>query len=313
MSRARLAGLCLATALLFAAAPPGPVAPGGRLFVANLRSSDVTVVDVATGALLARIGLPANPHELAISPDGRHVYTALYHSNKLAVIDTADYTVRLIDVPGLPHGVAALGQWVVVVGDASGGLTTIEPASGAIDAFAVTGDTPHAVAVDGGDAFVVNTRGGSLARVAGGTDVVTHPIGAGSMPESVAAGGGLVLTANSGDNTVSIIDRADLVEVARVTVEGRPVRVAISPAGRSALVASTARRAVAVIDLAERAVVAWIEVGAAPDGIAFSGDGRWAFVGCGATNDIAVVDVVARVVVGRLPAGDGPSGLLLLP
>src|SRR5689334_12906286 len=66
--RATLAlGLLVVAAL---AAACSDATAGGHLVVANLRSSDVSFIDLATGREVGRVAVAENPHELARTPDG---------------------------------------------------------------------------------------------------------------------------------------------------------------------------------------------------------------------------------------------------
>ena len=65
--------------------------------------------------------------------------------------------------------------------------------------------------------------------------------------------------ANSGDNTVSVIDIATNQIVATVAVGSSPVAIAANPDGKSVYVANPLTNTVSVIDTATRTVVALVK------------------------------------------------------
>jgi YVTN family beta-propeller protein len=66
-----------------------------RLFVGNVSTSDVTVVDTITDEVLATVtGTGLGPWRLAVSPDSSTVYAACSRSDTLSIIDVATMTVR---------------------------------------------------------------------------------------------------------------------------------------------------------------------------------------------------------------------------
>lgn len=69
---------------------PAPVA-AGTLVVANKAEATVSLVDVASGEVVATLPTGAGPHEVAVSPDGRTALVADYGGREpgrtLTVID----------------------------------------------------------------------------------------------------------------------------------------------------------------------------------------------------------------------------------
>jgi len=67
------------------------------------------------------------PHALALSPDGRYVYTASLAGNDIAIIDPVEERVELVKVPGPTHvfvqfAVSPDGSTLVTGGEMSGKL-----------------------------------------------------------------------------------------------------------------------------------------------------------------------------------------------
>src|SRR5689334_5093440 len=68
----------IGAALLLHRGSGGLPAPRGTLYVANLRSSDVSVLDLASGRELQRVPVALDPHELAQA--GGAVWVSDYRS-----------------------------------------------------------------------------------------------------------------------------------------------------------------------------------------------------------------------------------------
>lgn len=70
------------------------LAPDGtELYVANMRSGDVSVIDLTAQAEVARIRVGAAPVQVGFTPDGRRVGVSLNGENAVALIDRASRAV----------------------------------------------------------------------------------------------------------------------------------------------------------------------------------------------------------------------------
>ncbi len=118
---------------------------------------------------------------------------------------------------------------------------------------------------------------------------------------------------------VAVIDvgRASVVE--RLRVGGRPIAIAIRPAGDFAIVLCQLSRFAAVIDLRERAVVGQLEVGYYAEAIAVSADGDVAFIANRAEDRIQrwrlgrLADGLTATLEASAPAGANPGAIALSP
>lgn len=82
-------------------------APHKRLFVSTGRGGTVAVVDIsATPKLVTEIPVGARPWGIALSQDGKHLYTANGSSNDVTIVDTATLqVVKKVPVGKSPWGV----------------------------------------------------------------------------------------------------------------------------------------------------------------------------------------------------------------
>jgi YVTN family beta-propeller protein len=121
------------------------------------------------------------------------------------------------------------------------------------------------------------------------------------------------LTANSGSDTVSLVDLGRGTVAAEVPVGRRPF--ALAWRGSVAAVSNLLDDSITILEAAppRLTVRAAIPVGDEPRGVALSPDGRRAFVALAGEDAVATVDLSTRQVTARIPVGDEPWHLALTP
>lgn len=102
--------------------------------------------------------------------------------------------------------------------------------------------------------------------------------------------------ANLGEDTVSVIDLLDVVEVARVPVGEGPYQVSLTPDERWVWVTNSFSNTVSIINTATNVEEGRVRVGNLPRGLDIGSDGLAYVVNTGEAS-VSVVDTVARAVV----------------
>lgn len=148
-----LRGLILAAAALVAAGGGSAAAPQRTLAYVAVEGDDrVAVVDVGRGRVLARIPVPAGPHNLTASGDGRVVVVTSPPAGRIAVIDGRRFRVlRTVGGFRSPHDVKLSpdGRTVYVVDEGRGTLDVVDTGSGRLRRRLPAGAGAHDLA--GGD------------------------------------------------------------------------------------------------------------------------------------------------------------------
>ena len=155
---------------------------GTRLYVSNWGSSNISVIEAATGSVLATFASGAHPSDMLLAPRGR-LYVACANTNEVYVHDTETGAVReRISValhpkspPGSTPNALALapdGSRLYVANADNNVVAVITPGAveSRVEGFIPTGWYPTAVQVsaDGRRLFVANGKGqGSLANPGG--------------------------------------------------------------------------------------------------------------------------------------------------
>lgn len=271
------------------------------LLVADLRGHALLVVDPADPAAARRIELPDGPHELLRLPDGR-VLVSLEQSGALAVVDIDSGVVELLEVGGLPHGLA-LDRDTVLVTDRSvnavrrfdlGGWSERDPLA--------THWWPHAVGTTPDGTIAVTSAEPGTVSI-GASEVL---VGLTTETLAVRADGAVAAAAATDGIVVLLAPDGTLLE--RWEVGGRPVRVAFSPDGGTLAVALSAAHEVALIE-GDR--VRRVPVEGVPDGLAFSSDGQIVYASDVFGGAVTAVDVRSGEIRAVLRVGESTGALLV--
>jgi YVTN family beta-propeller protein len=307
------------------------LSPDGRLLITAGKSSELVVVDPATGAVRQRVPLPKTPPGqaspaapspnilepdkegqlsytgLRFSPDGRRAFLSDVNGSVVAFDVAADGTVSVARAIGLPLAraprrseeipaglaVSADGATLYVCGNLSNTLLEVDVADGRVRRAFDVGVAPYDVALVGGKAYVSNW-GGRRPRAGD----LTGPAGRGTEVRVNP------LTYVASEGSVTVIDLA-------ATTPRPPIEIvtglhasalAVSPDGRHVVCANAASDTLSVIDTRTDAVVETIWAkpspadlfGAQPNALAFDASGRTLYVANGTQNAVAVVSFDPR-------------------
>lgn len=168
---------------------------GSRLYIANLGTDMLSVLDVETLATIARIAVGDGPNESRVTPDGRFIVVANWNSSDVSVVDAETLeVVRTLKVGEGTHGVAV---------------------------------TP-----DGREVWIVNRLSNDVAILDAQTWEVTHRLQAAEYANHVSftPDGHLALVTNARANVLTIFDVASRTVRATIPVGNEPHEIAIGAA-----------------------------------------------------------------------------------
>jgi YVTN family beta-propeller protein len=153
------------------------------------------------------------------------------------------------------------------------------------------------------------TASPSLTPVPTAPRVPTSTPGAAATP---ATSWEYLYVANSGADTVSVIDAADNRVVATVAVGARPTGVAVSPDSSLVWVTNTASNDISLIDTRTNLVTGTIGGIDSPTDIVMRPDGQAAYVARQGATSVDVVDTATRTVVQHLGLEHGTASAMTL-
>jgi len=213
----------------------------GTVIVTNKTPATATIVDVASGRILATLPTGQGPHEIVISRDGATAVITDYGAQ------TGGSTLTVIDVPGKRVArTISLGVY----------------------------RRPHGILFMPGDSIVAVTSETNkfllMVRIATGEIVKAIPTEQnGSHMVGVTRDGTRGWTGNIGSNSVSELDLARGVSLRTIAVPAQPEAINVTREGHEVWVGSNAGR-VAIIDVKGRKQVGELMAGDTPDGVAYT-------------------------------------------
>ena len=236
--------------MLVAAALLAVPAAAETLLVVRKSDDALDFMDPGSGLRVATAALGHAPHEVSVSPDGRRAVVSNYGTREqpgstLSIVDLEQpREQRRIDLAPhtRPHGVAWFAaDRIAVTVEGSQQLLVVEPDTGRIVAAIATGQqVSHMVTVsgDGSRAYVTNIGSGSATAIdlVAGRKLGDVATGGGSEALALTPDGRELWVAARADGQLAIVDTASLAVVERLPLPGVPIRIAMTPDGRTALV-----------------------------------------------------------------------------
>lgn len=187
-------------------------ATSNRIFVANLFSHNVSVIDGTTDSVIATMGPVSFPKGVAVDSDRRRVYVT--GSDSVAVFDEdTNASLGAIAVGSGPRGIAlnSVTGLVYVGNRLSNSVSVIDEATATVTATIPVGANPLFLAVDTerNRIYVTNTNDNSMSVIDGATNTVVSTIPT-DTPYGVAVDESTnrVYVSNLSAGTMSIIDGA---------------------------------------------------------------------------------------------------------
>lgn len=349
---AAFAGIVL-TASFFPAArtfaqtsSPGRPAGGAVLLVLEKADRQLAIVDPVALKVVARVPAGPDPHEVAVSSDGRFAYISNYGGSDsdlhtISVVDLiAQKALPPIDIAPLhsAHGLDFVGGKLYFTAETNKVIGRYDPATHRVDWIMGTGqDRTHMlwVAPSLDRIFTSNVNSGTISIIEyitppspgftppGGLrktwEVTDVPSGRGSEGFDVSPDGKEIWAANALDGTVTVIDiaRKKAVKTLPISVKAAN-RLKFTPDGKHVLVSglgapSLERESSApnlvVIDVATRKEIKKLSLGGSSGGILMQPGGSRAYVAVSARNRVAVIDLETFDVAGEIQTGRGPDGM----
>ncbi len=328
----KFTGFCSTLFLLAAgfavSAQAAPQSPrmSGTLLVGNKGEDSLSFIDVQSGNEIARRSTGDQPHEIAISPDGRLAAVVSYGGQTIDIFDIAakDRVETISLSPSLrPHGILWLDDGrIIATTEGSDNITIVSPPTGEAQRRQVStiatdqkGSHMLVVAPDKSRAFVTNMQSGtvSVLDLVKMTKIADLP--AGTEPEGLAItpDGRTIWVADRQSDRLHIFDTDTLKEIDQIKTGKFPIRVAISPNGATAITSDLGDGALGVYDVAARKLKGTIKISGTAESrqvtILFSADGKHLYVAETGPDTIAEVNLASGKVIRRFKAGADGDGL----
>ena len=140
------------------------------VLVTNWCTFDMSVIDTASGAEVARVALGRHPRGIAVTPDGRAAFVAVMGSRDIARVDLGDLSVSwLRNIGAGPRHLvlAPDGSYLYASLNSEGRLVKIDTASGEVVGRVSTGSGPRSMvlSIDGTALYVGNYHSDTVSKV----------------------------------------------------------------------------------------------------------------------------------------------------
>ena len=248
----------------------------------NEKTDDVSVINITTSTVISTLPVGNNPIGVAVNRDGTKVYVTnfgddndLGYTFSIISTDTDEVTTRLVDAG---KGIKPFG-------------------------VAITPDeTLYISSYVAEKVYAINPINNTIFEI----DVGPSPYGVAITPN-----GKWVYVANSGNNTVSVINTAINKVTTTVDVGTKPYGVAISPDGAKVYVTNPGSNSISVIDTATNNVTATVKVVNSPTGIAVTPDGKKVYVAnhCKYVGTVSVINTTTNMVTKNIIVDENPCGI----
>jgi YVTN family beta-propeller protein len=219
---------------------------GRQILVSGFGTNRAVLIDTAADKVVGEIPVP-QPHNAAISADGRTAYVASQSQGAMALV-AVDLTRRTVisrvSLDKTPRALDwspdATRVYFTVAGAAA--IQVLDPTTNQITGQIPVGASPHFAPFtgDGRMALVVVQGPGELQLVDPSTNTVSAAVAVGSAPHWVAStsDGRLAYVTNEGSDDVSVVDLASRRVLATLPVGHAPRKVVVQPGPAGAAAAS---------------------------------------------------------------------------
>jgi len=311
--------------------------PAGTVIVSNMNDNTATVIDAATGRVLATLPTGEGPHEVAASHDGRLALVSNYGvrgkpGNSITVIDIGKLAVvRTIELHDdqRPHGMTFLpcDSLAAVTSETSKSVILVDVRSGAVvKRLPTNGRATHMLALSAnGDRMVTgNIADNTISVFSPTSGDAPRVIPVAHQPEgiTITTDGNFAWVGSNRDSVVLVVDTRTGVPTDTLRGFGLPYRLAVSPDGRRAVITDPMKATIRIFDVLNRhelfvidvprdSLVATAEVPASPspEGVVISRDSRWAFVTLQGRNRVVTIDLGRGAIAGYAPTGTWSDGI----
>ena len=335
--------VCCALAVAVAAATSCLAAqtptPSSALLVLSKTDHALAIVDPSNLSVVAKVPVGNDPHEVAVSDDGKTAYVTNYGGGAYDTISPVDLVAQkplpVIDTGALygPHGIMYRDGEVWFTAEAAKAIARYNPATNKIDWIMGSGQnrTHMIYAFPGGhEVITTNVSSGTLSIF---NENATHrreaqagapqgalmppsndwqetviPVGADDEGFDVSPDGAQAWTASPADGSIAVVDVAGkkVIDTIQAGATGAN-RLKFTPDGR--LVFISAGPKLVIVNVATRKVLKPLDVGHGSDGVLIQPDEKRAFVACSPDNYVAVIDMNSLEISGHLEVGGNPDGM----
>jgi YVTN family beta-propeller protein len=303
-----ISALCLSMVAMCAAQST----PQQSLLALSKHNHTLAIVDSTTRAVIARLPVGPDPHEVIASSDGTKAYVSIYGGGRyhaLSVLDlVAQKALPDIDTGALngPHGLVFVGGKVWFTAEGAKAIARFDPATSHIDWIMGTGQNrTHMLYVTSDEKRIYTTN------VSSGTVTILELVAL--PPLGPPPGMGSRSGVGAAPTPPTAQPRMDWTESV-VAVGKGDEGFDVSPDGAELWTANAQDGSLSVLDPATKQVTTTIDAKIlASNRLKFTPDGKLVFISSLRGPDLVIYDRASRKEYKRVAVGHGAAGILIDP
>lgn len=268
-----------------------------NVYVANLDSNTITVINGSTNKISNTISVNGNPWAIDINEEQNIIYVTIESNNTVSVISgTNNEIIKTIEIGNSPRGIRvnSITQQIYI---ANFGSTSISVIDGKINFFVKTisvGSNPIGVEVNtiNNKIYTANSGNDSVTIINGSTGTVDETILVGFAPQDIAFNSetNLYYISTKGIDRVMVIDATTNDFKTSFRVGDSPIGIAVNPANNRIYVTNSLDNTLSVIDGASNTIINTIDVGSNPLSVVVNSLTSLIYVANSGSNNVTVLD-----------------------
>ena len=317
------------------AQPASNEKPAFRLYVGNSMDSNVSVIDLSSLKVVDNLNVGPHVHCVALTPDGRRLFTTSEADNALVISDTsAGKIIGTVKMPGRPNECAVTpeARFVTVPIRDGNSVVIVDAIQQKIVKVLPIKDPHNSVNIGSNRYSFVSSMGSHEIDIIDleKLDFSAHiPVGGMPRPFVVAKDGRTLYVAVSdlhGFNIVDVSTQKLLQTVELPSQHPGPPRprkyetpdtythgLALTPDETEVWVTSLLDDCIYIYDLKAQKVVARLNTGDGPNWVVFSPDGKYGCVSSTDSDDVSIFEVKQRREAARIKVGKVPKRIAIAP
>jgi YVTN family beta-propeller protein len=289
-----------------------------RAYATNEGAGTISVIDVATDAVISTIETGGKPRGLAVCKSSKKLYVTEQTKSQLWVVDPVKGVIeQRVQLGESPEAVycSPNGDWLGVANEGSNSISFIHTQRLKVEFdIVVQGKNPeHGVFSPDGKLMLVSAEEADQVDIldiekrkqVGSIKVGERPRGIAFSPDGKKA-----YVAVESASLLVAIDMTERKVVGKQAVGKRTSGVIVSPDGAFLFATNGGDANVSMVDTANFKVVENIAIGQRPWNMSFSPDGLKLYIASGRSGSVSVVDVASRKMVKEIPTGKLPWGVV---
>jgi len=289
--------------------------PANAVLVLEKEQNTLVIVDPASLTIVARIPAGENPHEVAVSDDGKTAYISNYSGHTISRVDlVAQKALPPIDLGAMtqPHGADFVGGKLYFTAEGAKVVGRYDPATDKIDWILGTGQDRTHMVIATKDLTTVLTS-----NVASATISIIQKVaagrGAGGPPPGRGPGGpGGRGPGGPGSPPPGGIPPPDW-QITNIPVGQGSEGFDLTPDGKELWVANAQDQTISIIDIAAGKVVQTLPSTGDANRLKITLDGKYALASDQTGGGVLVIDVATRKPYKTIKIATSTEGLLMAP